>query len=244
MSGGEIQEFGPFIVASGFDDALVLWDALLAFYLERRPVRVSHLGLYPETTISDVQQVAGLLTAEVEKLPKDALGRADTIARWNAYRARVQQATAGRFMFAPFGDNARFWLRETRRVAIDASTSGVLPTKSEAVLDAVRARIEPTGEDSSLVPGAVTELFDDIAGLVDDAIDAGADLAADALDTAKGVGVEAKGLLKDAVGGVSDAVVTPVVDTIGKPLLIGAAVVGGLLIVPTLLDGRKERKAA
>ncbi|MCA9675423.1 MAG: hypothetical protein KC464_10345 [Myxococcales bacterium] len=261
---GSLQEFGPFVIARGFEDALTLWDALHAYYLQRRPMQPAFLGFYPETTVGDVQQVAGLLTAEAEKLPRDSLGRAAAVGRWTRYRAELQQQTAGMFMFEVFPDNRRFWVDESRALALDLATAAPLPTKSEVVLDAVRGSLGGSGGidaskiqggSATLAPDGVSALYDEIASVVDDAGDAvkrgataawnaAGDLAGGAKDLIEDVGSGAKGLLKGAVGGVTDAVVSPVVDAVGKPLLIGAAVVGGLLIVPRLLDDRKGRKAA
>lgn len=247
-AGGSIQELGPFIVASGFEDALALWDALRAFYLQRRPMRPTLSGFYPETTIGDVQQVAGLLTAAAAKLPMDALGRVTAVARWNAYRAELQRLTGGRFMFDVYPDNRRFWMAESRALALDAATANELPTKSDVVLSAVRG-------SATLAPqGTMSALYDDVAGVVDDALDVGKsvaggvvdaarDLAGEAKDLVEEVGGGAKDLLKGTVTGVTDAVVNPVVDAVGKPLLIGAAVVGGLFLVPRLVDGKKRRAA-
>lgn len=245
---GTLQERGPFVVAEGFDDALTLWDALRAFYLQRRPMRPAFMSFYPDTTVGDVQQIIGLLTAEAQKLPKDALGRTRALTRWNAYRAELQQLTAGLLTRDVCPDNRRFWTVESRALALDVSTAATLPTKSEVVLDAVRGSGQ-IGTESTL-----SVLFVDVVGAVDDALDVGKsvasgavgaarDVAGEAKDLAEELGGGAKDLLKSAVGGLSDAVVTPVVETFGKPLLIGAAVVGGIFLVPRLVEGQKRRTA-
>jgi hypothetical protein len=253
---GSIQDFGPLIVADGFEDALTLWDALRAFYLQRRPIRAAFTSFYPETTVGDIHQVVGLLTAEAAKVPKDALGRAASVERWDAYRAEVQAQSAGLLMFDVFPDNRRFWLDESRALALDLATVATLPTKSDVVLDAVRggfvgasAELGPmqATTTSSYLPDGVVDVLQGVAAAVEDgasrALDVARDVASEVKDAVKDVGGGAKDVLKSGVEGVTDAVVTPLVDAFGKPLLIGAAVVGGLLVVPRLVDRRKRRAA-
>jgi hypothetical protein len=81
------------------------------------------------------------------------------------------------------------------------------------------------------------------AGELLDAVDP-RQIAGDFKEGAKDLAKDVKEGVKDVVGGLADAIVTPLVDALGKPVLIGAAVVGGVLIVPKLLDERKGRRAA
>lgn len=243
MTNGTLTEYGPVLRADGFPDALALWDALLAHFLERRPIRFAFMTIYPETTVRDVQQVAGLLAAEVMKLPADALGRADTVAKWSAYRNEIQRQAAGLRSLEVFPDNEQFWTEKSKRLALDVSTSAGLPTKGEIVLDAVRGGmgLAPIGTTATVKTDGA---FDAVVGVVEDFVDATKGVAGDAAGVVKDVAGGAKDLVKDVVTGASDAVVAPLVSAVGKPLLIGAAVVGGLFLLPKLVESTKTRRAA
>jgi hypothetical protein len=225
---GRIREVGPFIDVTGYDDSLDLFDALLAFYLSRRPRRVTAWGsICPETTVADVLMVRGQLAQRLVAAQPDRLGLAATKTRWQMAETDLERHRTGKLLHEIYPDNATFW-REARKLAVDLSSISALPAKTKIVVDALASSV-----------GSVTSLGSDV-------LDAGERLlsgAAEAgLDAVKAIGSGAKDVVKGTVEGVGDALVKPLVDVVGKPLLIGAAVVGGLLIVPKLFDG--DRRAA
>jgi hypothetical protein len=193
------------------------------------------------------------------------------VARWRRTVAEVHRFTAGRLSAEVYPDNERFWT-ETRRLAIDLSTARQLPTKRDVVLGAVKhATVTPVSLLPSGVGdvfGGVADTVGDVLDKGRDVLGQGADIVGDAAETVIGKAgdllgeVDPRGLaddvkdevkdlagdvkegLKEAVGGLADAVITPLVAALGKPLLIGAAVVGGVLVVPKLLDESKGRRRA
>jgi hypothetical protein len=225
---GSIREVGPFIVVTGYEDSLDLYDALLSFYVARRPRRVTTWGtIYPETNVNDVLMVRGQLAKRLAEAPPDRLGLAATRTRWQLADADVQRATAGKLLHDIYPDNASFW-REARRLAVDLSASAALPTKVGIVTDAIKASV-------TSVDGVVGDVLDVGERIVTGAADA-------VVGASKAIASGAKDVVKGGVEGVGDAVIKPLVDAVGKPLLIGAAVLGGLLIVPKLIGN--ERSAA
>jgi hypothetical protein len=219
---GTIKEVGPFIEVTGYPDSLDLYDALLAHYLAHRPMGVTAWGsIYPETTVADVLMVRGQLAKRLAEAPPDRLGLAKTKMRWLLADADVSRHDAGKLLHETYPDNAALW-REARKLAIDLSAQAALPTKVGIVAD--------------VLTSSVTSLGDTVG----DVLDVGERIVAGAADAvvgaSKAIASGAKDVVKGGVEGVGDAVIKPLVDAVGKPLLIGAAVVGGLLIVPKLLD--------
>ena len=227
---GTIEEVGPFIVVKGYDDALALWSALLAHYLAERETKATTWGLfYPETTVGDVFTVAALFDERLAKARPDQLGLDTTRANWTAYRDEMRRLTAGKLLHETYPDNARFWRAATRRLAVDLSAGAALPHKTTVMLDALKTGIDAAGVgDLSL---------DGVLGTGGRLLEQSVDAVGGALKT---VGSGAKDIVKGGVEGVGDAVIKPLVDIIGKPFLIGAAVLGGLLIAPRVLDGGRR----
>jgi hypothetical protein len=180
--------------------------------------------IYPETNVNDVLMVRGQLAKRLAEAPRDQLGLAATRMRWQLADADVQHATAGKLLHEVYPDNATFW-REARRLAVDLSASAELPTKVGIVADAIKGSVSSVG------------------GVVGDVLDVGERIVTGAADAvvgaSKAVASGAKDVVKGGVEGIGDAVIKPLVDTVGKPLLIGAAVLGGLLIVPKLVGERR-----
>jgi hypothetical protein len=223
---GRIREVGPFIDVTGYDDSLDLYDALLVFYLSRRPRRVTAWGsIYPETTVADVLMVRGQLAKRLAAAQPDRLGIAATKTRWQMAETDLERHRTGRLLHDVYPDNATFW-REARRLAVDLSATSALPAKAKIVADAL---VSTVGSVTSLG----SDVFDSGERWLTGAAEAG-------LDAVKAIGSGAKDVVKGTVEGVGDALVKPLVDVVGKPLLIGAAVVGGLIIVPKLLDGDRR----
>lgn len=228
---GSIEDVGPFIVVKGYDDPLDLWEALLGHYLARRPMRTTSWGkLYPETTVGDVFLVAGLFDERLRKARPDLLGLAGSREAWASYRAELKRLVVGKLMHEPYLDNQTFWRTATRQLALDLSTSSELPRKAAVVLDAVKTTVGSLN---------VTDVLEDVVDTGGRIVKRGAEEVGDALQS---IGSGAKNIVKGGVEGVGDAVIKPLVDAIGKPFLIGAAVVGGLIIVPKLLDGGARRE--
>lgn len=246
---GVIREVGPLLQVDGYDDPLELWEALARHFIDKRAVELSVVQwphFFPQTTVGDVHAIAGLFAERLQRARPDALGLPAARARWLAYQPELQRQTGGRLLTEPFPDNPRFW-KETRQVAVYLSAAGRLPAKADIVLDAfagaagtvpaveVRAGLDPATASADVVEGpsvaSVTREVVDHTGRVVRTVAGAAGDAASSI----------AGGLKSGVGGVTDAVVTPIVGVVGKPLLIGAAVAGGLLIVPKLLDRRARR---
>ncbi|HVV84771.1 MAG TPA: hypothetical protein VHE35_17015 [Kofleriaceae bacterium] len=192
-------------------DPLELWQATRRFFSERRPVKVGRRGFrYPETTNGDVRQLAQVWNRVHAKLWRSDLSRADQSRdRWKIASAKIQIATAGADPKATFGDNEAFWLDWTKWQAIYLSAVREMPSKWDMVADAALA----TAKD---LPGDLAK-----------AVASGAETAADATASAaraagKIVAAPARGLFSGLFGGL------------GTPLLIGAAVVGGIVLVPRL----------
>ncbi len=201
-------------------DPLDLWEATRRFFKEKRKTLTSATRAgwtYPETTNADVRQLAEVWTRVHARIWRSELARAKQHKdEWNEARSTIEIATAGADPAATFADNERFWLRWTKRQAIYLSAVRDMPSKWGMVVDSVKGSVLRLPETLSAGAGATV------------------DVSADALHTA---GNLASGALQ-AAGNLATAPVRGLFGKLGTPLLIGAAVVGGVLIVPRLLPPR------
>ena len=196
---------------SEIGDPLELWQATRRFFSERRPVKIGRYDFrYPETTNGEVRQLGQVWNRVHAKLWRGDLSRADqSRSRWKAAFSKLQIATAGADPNATFGDNEAFWLDWTKWQAIYLSAVRGMPSKWDMVAEAALA----TAKD---LPG-------DLAKALSSGAEAAADATASVAKTAgKIVAAPARGLFSGLFG------------DLGTPLLIGAAVVGGIVLVPRL----------
>ncbi len=194
-------------------DPLDLWEATRRFFKEKRKVLTSTTRqgwTYPETTNGDVRQLAEVWTRVHGKIWRSDLVRAKQHKdAWNEAKSQIEIATAGADLAAPFIHNELFWLRWTKRQGIYLSAVRDMPSKWEMVVDSVK--------------DSVTRLPETLA--------TGAEAVADAsASVAKKAGEVASAPVRGLFGGLFGK--------LGTPLLIGAAVVGGVIVVPKLLARR------
>ena len=192
-------------------DPLDLWEATRRFFKQKRTVKTSAMGwTYPETTNGDVRQLAEVWTRVHDKLWRADLARAAQHKKeWNEARSQIDIATTGADPNAPFGDNERFWLRWTKRQGIYLSAVRDMPSKWEMVVDSVK--------------GSVARLPETIASSADAVATATASVASKAGEVAV---APVRGVFSGLFG------------KLGTPLLIGAAVVGGAIVLPRVLSRR------
>ncbi|HVV84770.1 MAG TPA: hypothetical protein VHE35_17010 [Kofleriaceae bacterium] len=105
-------------------DPLTTWQDLRAYFLARRPIASDRGWRYPETTVSDVAQIAHILDEDLRATM--ALGPAGTdaaralavrVAPWRAVARDVHTFARQHPREAVYPDNARFW-RAARSLAI------------------------------------------------------------------------------------------------------------------------------
>lgn len=194
-------------------DPLDLWEATLRFFKEKRTVLPSATRIgwtYPETTNADVRQLAEVWTRVHRQLWRSDLARAKQHKdEWNDARSQIEVATAGADPAATFAHNERFWLRWTKRQAIYLSAVREMPSKWEMVVDSVKDSVQRLPD--TLASGA--EAVADTTGAV-------------ARKAGEVATAPVRGVFRGLFGGL------------GTPLLIGAAVIGGVIVVPRLLDRR------
>ena len=196
-------------------DPLDLWQATRRFFSERRPVKVGRRGFrYPETTNGEVRQLGQVWGRVHSKIWRGDLSRADqSLGRWKAARSAIETATAGADAGATFARNEEFWLDWTKWQAIYLSAVREMPSKWDMVADAALA----TAKD---LPGDLAAALATGASTVADAT------ASAAYAAGKIAAAPARGVFSGLFG------------KLGTPLLIGAVVVGGIVLVPRLLPSR------
>lgn len=194
-------------------DPLDLWEATRRFFKEKRKVLTSATRAgwtYPETTNADVRQLTEVWTRVHKQLWRSDLARAKQHKdEWNEARSQIETATAGADPAATFAHNELFWLRWTKRQGIYLSAVREMPSKWEMVVDSVKDSVARLPETLASSAEAVADTTGSAARK------AGAVAAA-----------PVRGLFSGLFG------------NLGKPLLIGAAIVGGVIVVPRLLDRR------
>jgi hypothetical protein len=198
-------------------DPLDLWQATRRFFNEKRTVRTSTTRAgwtFPETTNADVRQLADVWTRVHARIWRSDLARARQHKdEWNEAVSQIEIATAGADPSATFAQNERFWLRWTKRQAIYLSAVRDMPSKWDMVVDSIKDSVTRLPENLEAGSRAVA--------------DAGADVAASIAEKAGNLATApVRGLFHGLFG------------RLGAPLLIGTAVVGGVIVVPKLFARR------
>lgn len=197
-------------------DPLDLWEATRRFFKERRPSSTGAGGwTFPETTNADVRQLAQVWDRVDARLWRADLARAHQHRdEWREARSTIERATAGADLAARFVDNERFWLRWTKRQAIYLSAVRDMPSRWDLVAGSVRDSVKRLPDTLATSASAVA----DTTGAV-----------------ARKAGEVASAPVRGLFGGM--------LGKLGTPLLVGAAVVGGILVLPRLV-GRGASSAA
>jgi hypothetical protein len=192
-------------------DPLDLWLATRRFFSEKRKVLTGAYGwTYPETTNGDVRQLVKVWDGVHAKLWRSDLARAGQFrAQWKEAKSAVDVATAGADPAAPFAENERFWLRWTKRQGIYLSTVRDAPSKWEMVVDSVKTSISQLPENLKTGAAAIADTGASVAG-----------------KAGQVVAAPVRGVFSGLFG------------KLGTPLLIGATVVAGIVVVPRLLPQR------
>ncbi len=231
---GEIAFFGPLLVVRGYGDTHDLYTDLFAFFVTLRPVKTNSIGRkYPETTVADAHQVIDLFSERAKRARKDtALGR-DVVESWEAFVTAhaAMVALRGLELRAVYPGNDRLWTHELRRLAVRLS-----------------AERETRPEDKTLV-GSFVDSATALPGRVADVVSGGADGVSDAADSVADVADKAWGALKDAGQFAKDQVPRlPSVFDPSKwfaelkwPLVVGAGLLGGVVLLPYLSDRREGK---
>jgi hypothetical protein len=120
-----LSEGGLLQVLGDRSDPLTTWRDLWHFFRARRAVRTDERGWkYPETTLSDVVQVARVIDqdlrqtiAMVPPLSVAASALRGRLGPWRAMARELEEHVADRRLDETYAGNAAFW-RITRRLAI------------------------------------------------------------------------------------------------------------------------------
>ncbi len=238
---GTVESAGPLLVVRGFRDPLELWTGLRDHFVVRRPVKVGtpprSATTYPETTVFEVAQVAGHLDQEFRRERYREFGIASALKKWREWFAGFKAFAATATPSATYPANEEFWLTVARRVAIRMSTAEVFEVTASGVAASAG---DLASEATGAVKGAASDAGDfawrhkrwlwPVPG------------SQTALTLAAG---ETPGLsdipgvdLIAGLGGGLKRAANAALDELSTPLLIGAAVLGGVLILPPLLGRR------
>lgn len=194
------------LTISGIGDPIELWRETRRFFLARRPALRGARGPYPETTNRDVRQLA-----EVWRRVFKQLWRGDlelpiaSKERWDADQRTIDRHLFASFDHEPFAANEAFWLTWTSKPAIWLSVMRDQPSRWDTVVDAAKQTIVH-------LPEAL------------------ADRAGDVASAAATVGYRAGQIVAAPVRGAASGLF----GKLATPLLIAAAVVGGVVLVPRL----------
>jgi len=139
----------------------------------------------------------------------DLFGATQHKDAWKGARSTIEVATAGADPAATFPHNEDFWLRWTKGQAIHLSVARDMPSKWEMVVDSVKEAVVALPEN--LGKGAAT-----------------------VADVSISVATKAGEVAAAPVRGV----VSGLFGKFGKPLLIGAAIIAGIVVVPRLVAKR------
>lgn len=129
-----ITETDDALAVEGTGEPVDLWDSLRRHYLQLRPARRGSGGLrFPETTRRDVLAVVALFNSELDRATRDVAGMPAERTLWRRAARRV--ADDGGALDEPYDDNAAFWLRDTKRLAVFLTVAQHLPTRAEMLDD-------------------------------------------------------------------------------------------------------------
>jgi hypothetical protein len=126
------------LVVDGTGDAVELWSALRAFFLERRPYAWAKDGMrYPETSALEVLEVCTVFDRELARAPRDAIGLETEVAQWLRASRRAELLARGHQIDDPYPDNEGFWLRDTKRLVVYLAIARDLPTRAKMIKELV-----------------------------------------------------------------------------------------------------------
>jgi hypothetical protein len=232
---GEIAFFGPLLVVRGYPDAHDLYTDLSAFFAALRQVKTNSIGRkYPETTVSEARQVIELFSDRAKRADTDAALVRDAIEGWRAFVTTHAAVIAHRDLDLQdvYPENDRLWTHELRRLAIRLS-----------------AERETRPEDKTLV-GSFVDSATALPGRISDVVSGGSDRVSEAADTiADRVGdavAVVEDALKDAAHFAKEQLprLPPLLDPtkwfaeLKWPLIVGAGVLGGVVLLPYLSNRR------
>ncbi len=225
---GEIYFFGPLLSVRGYGDALDLHADLIAFFSSLRPSKINAIGrTYPETTVADVRQVVALFNERAKQSDHSALGMKSVLNNWWLYVGAhaSEKVLAGASLVSTFADNNRLWTHELRRLAIRLSAERDTRPKEKSLTEAVV-------DSATALPGRVVDVVTGGANKAGDA----AESAYEALEDAAGFArqrLPSLASLPDPTRWLRD-----VLADFKWPLIIGAAVLGGVVVLPQLAGRR------
>jgi len=136
MSTYTIDEIDGGIVVRGTGQPLDLWNALRRYYLTIRPVRRGPGGLrYPETRNRDVRALVAIFARELGRTSPDVASYEREAKAWANASRRALGLMRGHGEDETFTDNERFWVRDTKQLAVYLSVARYLPTRTELLDD-------------------------------------------------------------------------------------------------------------
>ncbi len=237
---GEIYFFGPLLSVRGYGDALDLHADLIAFFSSLRPSKINAIGrTYPETTVADVRQVVALFNERAKQSDHSALGMKSVLNNWWLYVGAhaSEKVLAGASLVSTFADNNRLWTHELRRLAIRLSAERDTRPKDKNLTEAVV-------DSATGLPGRVVDAVSGGADKASDAAESVADAASDAGSTMVDALKDAAGFARHQLPGVPSLPdpgrwIREVVADFRWPLIIGAAVLGGVVLLPQLSARRQ-----
>lgn len=197
----------------GVGDPIELWSAMRNFFITRRPeLRGTLAGSvgrkYPATTNGDVRQLAEVWRRVVRKIYRSDLGPlSDRKAKWDAQQTKIDRLLFAAFDDETFPENELFWLDWTYSHTGWLSAMRDQPSRWDLVVDALKH--------------TVTSLPEALADRASGAAEAAASAAATVgLRAGEIAAAPARGIARGLFG------------SLATPLLIGAIVVGGIVIIP------------
>lgn len=199
------------LVIKNIADPMDFYIASSQFFRERRPVKQVPRGKYPETTNGEVRQLAKEWSRLAGQGRRDFAEVEQRREDWKVALAQIAAATTFTDPDLTFPHNEEFWMRWTKRLAIWLGAARAMPSKREMIVDSVKESIKHLPENLGKGATAVAE--------------AGAAVARKAGEVAA---APVRGLFGGLFG------------KFGTPLLIGAIVVAGIIVVPKLLPKRAQ----
>ncbi len=240
---GEITFFGPVLLVRGYADALDLHIDLIRFFGTIRPMKANPLARkYPETTIADVTQVIELFNNRAKRAPRDAKLVRDAIEGWEAFVSShiAKTSLAAMPPAAVYPDNDRLWTHELRRLAIRLSVE-------RDTRPADKTLVGSFVDSATALPGRVADVVTGGASGAADAAETVAEVASVIADKAGDVAGKIAGAAKDAAGFARDSLprlpdpsrwMRDLFGDLKWPLIIGASILGGVVLLPYLSDRR------
>jgi hypothetical protein len=235
---GEIAFFGPLLVVRGYGDAFDLYTDLSAFFATLRPVKTNNIGRkYPETTVADARQVIELFTARAKQARKDSSLVRDAIEGWGAFVTAhtAMIALRGLEPRAVYPENDRLWTHELRRLAIRVSAERATRPEDKTLVGSFV-------DSATALPGRIADAVSGGADEVSDVADAVVKKAGDAIDAVGGAIKDAGRFTRDQLPRLPSLFdPTRWLGELKWPLIVGAGVLGGVVLLPYVTDRREVR---